>query len=125
MTTDYVFGDQLGSCLRRESDRIGFNSATARLLSGAHERLGGVDVAADFSLDGKHALVTGSARGLGRAIAIALAHAGADVALGLCDANTVGGRGRDGRGKPRRLAHAKQEEFRQAGRNLARPSTQA
>src|SRR5215472_13498600 len=49
-----------------------------------------VDEAADFSLGGKHALVTGSARGLGRAIAIALAHAGADVALGLRDADTAG-----------------------------------
>jgi NAD(P)-dependent dehydrogenase (short-subunit alcohol dehydrogenase family) len=48
-----------------------------------------VDVAANFSLDGRHALVTGSARGLGRAIAIALAHAGADVALGLRDASTA------------------------------------
>jgi NAD(P)-dependent dehydrogenase (short-subunit alcohol dehydrogenase family) len=48
-----------------------------------------MDVAADFSLGGRKALVTGSARGLGRAIAIALAHAGADVALGLRDANTA------------------------------------
>jgi NAD(P)-dependent dehydrogenase (short-subunit alcohol dehydrogenase family) len=48
-----------------------------------------VDEAADFSLDGRHALVTGSARGLGRAIAVALAHAGADVALGLRDADTA------------------------------------
>ena len=34
-----------------------------------------------FRLDGKVALVTGSSRGLGQAAAVALAEAGADVAL--------------------------------------------
>src|SRR6187397_2923589 len=44
----------------------------------------------DFRLDGKACLVTGAGRGIGRAIAIALSEAGANVALGLRDAATGG-----------------------------------
>jgi NAD(P)-dependent dehydrogenase (short-subunit alcohol dehydrogenase family) len=42
-----------------------------------------------FDLEGQTALVTGAARGIGRSIALALANAGADVALGLRDASTA------------------------------------
>src|SRR5688500_18236757 len=38
-----------------------------------------------FDLNGQVVLVTAAARGLGRACALACAHAGADIALGLRD----------------------------------------
>ena len=44
-----------------------------------------------FELTGKTALVTGAARGLGRQIALDLARAGADVALGLRDPDADAG----------------------------------
>jgi NAD(P)-dependent dehydrogenase (short-subunit alcohol dehydrogenase family) len=44
-----------------------------------------------FMLTGQVALVTGAARGLGRAISLALAHTGADVALGLRDVKADSG----------------------------------
>jgi NAD(P)-dependent dehydrogenase (short-subunit alcohol dehydrogenase family) len=43
-----------------------------------------------FDLTGQIALVSGAARGLGEAISLALAHAGADVALGFRDVKAPG-----------------------------------
>ncbi len=44
-----------------------------------------------FDLTGQIALVTGAAKGLGRAISLALAHAGADLALGFRNIDATGG----------------------------------
>src|SRR5262245_11332393 len=45
-----------------------------------------------FDLAGQTVLVTGAARGIGRACALACAQAGADVALGLRDAKAASGK---------------------------------
>jgi NAD(P)-dependent dehydrogenase (short-subunit alcohol dehydrogenase family) len=55
-----------------------------------------------FDLNGQVALVTGAARGLGRAISLALANAGAHVALGLLDVNRDDGLASDIAGLGRR-----------------------
>jgi len=56
-----------------------------------------------FDVRGQIALVTGAARGIGRACALALAQAGADVALGLRDVRTGGDLAREIEGLGRRV----------------------
>ncbi len=72
-----------------------------------------------FDLRGQVALVTGAARGIGRACALALAHAGAEVALGLRDARTGGDLANEIEGMGRRALRLQMEvtrlrEIRQA-----------
>src|SRR5210317_717485 len=59
----------------------------------------------EFSLNNKVALVTGSSKGLGKACALALANAGADIGLGLRDVNS---------------ARDLEEEIRKMGRKVIR-----
>jgi NAD(P)-dependent dehydrogenase (short-subunit alcohol dehydrogenase family) len=65
-----------------------------------------------FDLAGNVALVTGAARGLGRAISLALAQAGADVALGLRDVNTGSDLAREIEGTGRRVLRVQMDMMR-------------
>jgi NAD(P)-dependent dehydrogenase (short-subunit alcohol dehydrogenase family) len=73
----------------------------------------------EVTVKGRFALVTGAARGIGRACALALAEAGADVALGLRDKNEDQGlvkeiKGLGRRALPLQLDVRKQEEVKSA-----------
>src|SRR5437763_10190649 len=94
--------------MRIEKTRHFRPSSIRNPKSAFRNRIGGDDylILDAFKLDGKTALVTGASAGLGAAIAVALAEAGADVA---CHGNT-------------RSPDATCEEIRSLGR-VAHPLT--
>lgn len=65
--------------------RLRVSGTTLRM---SNDDLSAASSAPRFELSGQVALVTGAARGIGRACAIALAQAGADIALGLRDVSS-------------------------------------
>jgi len=69
-----------------------------------------------FDVTGQVALVTGAARGLGRAISLALANAGADVALGLRDVHADAGLASEIRFLGRRAFRAVDDTVKEFGR---------
>jgi len=76
-----------------------------------------------FDVRGQVALVTGAARGIGRACALALAQAGADVALGLRDARTGGDLAREIEGLGRRVLPLQMDMTRRPRPSTRRPRT--
>src|SRR5258708_39054506 len=91
------------------------SSSVARILKFVKGRR--MEALPRFDLQGKVARVTASARGLGRAIALALAEAGARVAVGLRDAvSQRGGKVGDACGGRRALKrHMGRNGVRQVG----------
>src|SRR6185437_3923599 len=73
--------------LRERAGRRRRLQGSGRVRAG-RRRARAMSVLESFSLAGKRALVTGASRGLGAAMAVALAEAGADVA---CASSTAGG----------------------------------